>query len=57
MDRRANVKINRANGRTGGKNRSSTSVLTAVISSGLLNIFPDFWPLQFLCYFDLGVLF
>jgi hypothetical protein len=28
-----------ANGWTGGKNRSSTFVLTAFISSGLINIF------------------
>jgi hypothetical protein len=29
-----------ANGQTGGKNRSSTFVLTAFISFGLFNIFP-----------------
>jgi hypothetical protein len=57
MDRHDKVKINRANGQTGGKNRSSTSVLTAFISCGLFNIFPDFGPLQFLCYFYLGLLF
>jgi hypothetical protein len=34
------VKINRANGQTGEKNRSSTFVLTAFISFGLFNIFP-----------------
>jgi hypothetical protein len=28
------------NGQTGGKNRSSTFVLTAFISFGLFNIFP-----------------
>jgi hypothetical protein len=57
MPRHDKVKINRANGQTGGKNRSSTFVLTAFISSGLFNIFPDFGPLQFLCYFYLGVPF
>jgi hypothetical protein len=33
------VKINRANRQTGGKNRRSTFVLTAVISFGLFNVF------------------
>jgi hypothetical protein len=33
------VKINRANGQTGGKNCSSTFVLTAFISLGLFNVF------------------
>jgi hypothetical protein len=57
MPQHDKVKINRANRQTGGKNRSSTFVLTAFISCGLFNIFPDFGPLQCLCYFDLGVLF
>jgi hypothetical protein len=38
------VKINRANGQTGGKNRSSTFVLTAFISFGLFNIFSLLHP-------------
>jgi hypothetical protein len=38
MPRHEKVKINRANGQTGGKNRSSTFVLTAFISFGLLNL-------------------
>jgi hypothetical protein len=33
------VKTNRANGQTGGKHPSSTSVLTAFVSFGLFNIF------------------
>jgi hypothetical protein len=40
MPRHDKVKINRANGQTGGKNRSCTFVLTAFISFGLFNIFP-----------------
>jgi hypothetical protein len=39
MPRHDKVKINGANGQTGGKNRSSTFVLTAFIFFGLLNIF------------------
>jgi hypothetical protein len=38
------VKINRANGQTGGKYRSSTFVLTAFISFGLFNVFPLLHP-------------
>jgi hypothetical protein len=38
------VKINWANGQTGGKTRSSTFVLAAFISFGLLNIFPLLHP-------------
>ncbi len=38
MPRHEKVKINRANGQTGGKKRSSTFVLTAFISFGLFNI-------------------
>jgi hypothetical protein len=33
-----------ANGQTGGKNRSSTFVLTTFISFGLFNIFRQWWP-------------
>jgi hypothetical protein len=39
MLRHDKVKINRANGQTGGKQRSSTFLLTAFISFGLFNIF------------------
>jgi hypothetical protein len=39
MPRHEKVKINRANGQTGGNNRSTTSVLTAFISFGLFNVF------------------
>jgi hypothetical protein len=39
MPRHNTVKVNGANGQTGGKNRSSIFVLTAFISFGLLNIF------------------
>jgi len=39
MPRHDKVKINRANGQTGGKTRSSTFVLTAFISFGLFNAF------------------
>jgi hypothetical protein len=39
MPRHDKVKLNRANGQTGGKNRSSSSVLTAFISFGLFNAF------------------
>jgi hypothetical protein len=39
MPRHNKVKINRANGQTGGKNCSSTFVLTAFISFGLFNVF------------------
>jgi hypothetical protein len=39
MPRHDKVKIKGANGQTGGKNSSSTSVLTAFISFGLFNIF------------------
>jgi hypothetical protein len=57
MPRHDKVKINRANGQTGGKNLSTTFVLTAFISFDLFNIFPDFGPLQFLCYFIWGFFF
>jgi hypothetical protein len=40
MPRHDKVKINRANGQTEGKNRSSTFVLTAFISFGLFNVSP-----------------
>jgi hypothetical protein len=39
MPMRDKVKINRANGQTGGKYRRSTFLLTAFISFGLFNIF------------------
>jgi hypothetical protein len=39
MPRHDKVKINGAHGQTGGKNRSSTFVLTAFISFGLFNLF------------------
>jgi hypothetical protein len=39
MPRHDKVKINGANGQTGGKNTSSTFVLTAIISFGLFNVF------------------
>jgi hypothetical protein len=39
MPRHDKVKINGVNGQTGGKNRSTTFVLTAFISFGLFNIF------------------
>jgi hypothetical protein len=40
MPGRQLTKYGWANGQTGGKNRSSTFVLTAFISFGLFNIFP-----------------
>ncbi len=39
MPRHNKVKINWANGQTGGKNRSSTFILIAFIFFGLFNIF------------------
>jgi hypothetical protein len=39
MPRHDKVKINRANGQIGGKNRGITFVLTVLISFGLFNIF------------------
>jgi hypothetical protein len=39
MPRHDKVKINGANGQTGGKNRSGTFVLTTFISLRLFNIF------------------
>jgi hypothetical protein len=53
MDRHDKVKVNRANAQTGGKNRSTTSVLAAFSSSGLFNIFPYFEPIAIivLCLF------
>jgi hypothetical protein len=39
MPRHDKVKINRANGQTGGKIRSNTFVVTAFISFGMFNVF------------------
>ncbi len=43
MPRHDKVKVNRANEQTGGKNRSNTFVLTALISFGLFKVFLFCW--------------